>query len=143
MRYIVATAFTILLAGCAGEGVEVNLPGVGNIMSSKKADPELAPRGELLVPPNVAAVQAEKLPAPGKRAAPAPDAANWPVDQDVRTRKLAQAKCEAQKEYEKHGKWKQRPGGIDGIREFEKLNDGLARRPGLLDIAKGETGDCK
>ncbi|MDA7947335.1 MAG: hypothetical protein MPJ78_07645 [Hyphomicrobiaceae bacterium] len=117
-------AVAALLAGCAGDGVELQGPGFEalGLTSKKKAEPKVPDRAPLLLPPDRA-----RLPEPQQATAAAPPQ-NWPTDAQEVQKAEAQEKLRKQKEYQDKGNYDPKA----DIDEFEKLMDPLERQPGIF-----------
>lgn len=124
-------AFTLAgalsLAGCAGDGIEIQGPGFHIGGDKKKAEAKVPDRAPLLVPPDRA-----RLPQPHSQSAVAAvqQQPNWPSDADVVREQTAIEAKQKKRDYEDHGDWSKKA----DIDEFEKLSDrGERMENGLLD----------
>ena len=124
-----ALACAVLLAGCAGEGVQLEgkLFEMAGLTGKKdKKDAKVPTRPGLVLPPKVA-----ELPEPGPTHLGVPQE-SWPDDPDLlRKRRLAEVKKKAEYHRE-HGDLNRR----DGMQGFRDVFEPLNRRKGLLSTGK-------
>lgn len=120
-----ALAVAVLMAGCAGGGVELEGPGfeaLGLTSKKNKTEPKVPDRAPLLLPPDRA-----RLPEPQTETAAAPPQ-NWPTDPEE-FQKAEKAEAERKKkEYQDKGNFDPKA----DIDEFEKLMDPMERKPGVF-----------
>ncbi len=118
--------FSVPLSGCGGmDGVDITLPGVGNIMAkTKRAETNLVDRGKLILPPRTAL---GALPTPGSGAKSVNNAA-WPIDPDLKAKRVAALKAAKKKQEIEKGNFKT----YDGQEGFDRATDSFNRREGVI-----------
>ncbi len=123
---VCATGFSVSLGGCSGfDGVDINLPVVGNIMAkTKRTESRIAERGKLLLPPKAAL---GALPAPGSGQT-ALNSQAWPDDPDLRAKRMAQLKKAKADKERREGNFK----NYSGQEGFDRATDSFERQEGVL-----------
>jgi hypothetical protein len=109
MRLGLACLMAGSLAGCAGEGVELNgkifdVLGVSTSALGRAPEPKVAQRSPLVIPPD-----SKKLPEPGSSPPPAvASEQSWPQDPDQKRVAAATEAQRKQEEYCRNGNWKEK-----------------------------------
>lgn len=108
IRLAAALGIAVFVSGCSMSDVELNggifdLMGVSSKTQTRVAEPKLAPRAPLVLPPSK-----DRLPdpeAPGAQVAGTQDG-SWPVDPEDKRKSGAKQAADAQAAYCNDGNWK-------------------------------------
>ncbi len=121
-----AIGFSVSLAGCGGfDGVDINLPVVGNITKKvKRREARIEERGKLVLPPSSALAA---LPTPGSGVTLAKNQ-QWPDDPDLKAKRMAQLKQAKIDKERREGNFK----NYSGQEGFDRATDSFKRQEGLF-----------